>query len=89
MLKALIDTAPNAGSVAPVVKLMNGTTTLGSVPIGTHTAGEVIDGAIASAAVDANTELQLDIDGTGTASSDTGKALGKYYLTISYQRAYE
>lgn len=86
-LKALIDTAAAAGAETPFLRLMNGTTTLADIAFGTHTAGEIIDGTIASAAVAAATELQIDLVGTGTASE--AKALGKYYLWISYQRAYE
>lgn len=86
-VKALIDTKANAGATTPFLRLMNGTTTLADIAFGTHTAGEIIDGTIASAAVAAATELQIDLVGTGTASEALD--LGSYYLFISYQRAYE
>ena len=83
-IAALIDTA--AACASPVIKLMNGATTLASVAI-SGAVGDIVAGSIASPNIDASvTELQLDITGTGTASA--AQSVGKYYLMIGYQERF-
>ena len=70
--------------------LMNGTTQLGDIDIGTATALSDVDGTMTAAAcadIAANTELQVDLTGTATASAGV-VTVGPVNLRVTYQRLF-
>ena len=70
--------------------LMNGTTQLGDVAIGTTTALGDVDGTMTAAAcadIAANTELQVDMTGTATVSAGV-VTVGPVNLRLTYQRLF-
>jgi hypothetical protein len=70
--------------------LMNGTTQLGDISIGTATALSDVDGTMTAAAcadISANTELQVDTVGTATASAGV-VTIGPFNLRLTYQRLF-
>lgn len=72
------------------VLLMNGTTRLGDIAIGTSTALADVDGTMTAAAcadIAANTELQVDMSGTATSSAGV-VTVGPLNLRITYQRLF-
>ena len=72
------------------LKLMDGTTQLGDIAIGTATALSDVDGTMTAAAcadIAANTELQVDLTGTATASAGV-VTVGPVNLRLTYQRLF-
>lgn len=70
--------------------LMNGTTQLGDIAIGTATALSDVDGTMTAAAcadIAANTELQVDMTGTATVSAGV-VTIGPVNLRLTYQRLF-
>lgn len=87
-MKAQILTA----SVHPTasLKLMDGTTQLGDIAIGTATALSDVDGTMTAAAcadIAANTELQVDLTGTATVTAGV-LTIGPVNLRLTYQRLF-
>lgn len=71
--------------------LMNGTTQLGDIALGTSTALTDVDGTMTAAAcadIAANTELQVDVTGTATVSAGV-VTVGPVNLRMTYQRLFE
>jgi len=87
-MKAQILTAGNVSSSH--LLLMNGTTQLGDIAIGTNTALTDVDGTMTAAAcadIAANTELQVDVTGTQTVNAGVC-IVGPLNLRLTYQRLF-
>ena len=70
--------------------LMNGTTQLGDVALGTSTALTDVDGTMTAAAcadIAANTEIQVDVCSTATVSAEV-VTVGPLNLRLTYQRLF-
>lgn len=88
-MKAVIDTVPTP-AVLSHVYLMNGSDQVGDVAIPANaSSGDVVDGTMtaAQATLDADTELQIDVDGTATVSAGV-HTIGPLSLSLSYQEKF-
>lgn len=88
-MKAVIDTVPTP-AVLSHVYLMNGADQVGDIAIPANVSeGDVVDGTMTATEVtlDADTELQFDVDGTATVSAGV-HTVGPLSLTLNWQEQF-
>lgn len=77
-IRVAIDTACGAGTTGPTLVFLNGTATLGSVAIGTNTAGVSVDATLTAANQIVAAAVQPTVSFVGTATASASTASGSY-----------